>query len=323
VSQAQTSTTLAVTGSTLTATVAVTAPGSGSPTGTVKFLDAATNAVVATAALTGPSVTTAMPATTDAMLAAYSGDANFQASASTPLARVAAVNAASYALASLAPDEIATLFGSDLAAATVSAPGPPAASLGGTTVSVTDSAGVVSTASLLFVSPGQLSFLMPPNTATGRATVTVTNGTGVATPTTISVARVAPGLFSMNSTGEGVAAAQVVRVHADDSQDAPQDVATYDAQQKQWVATPIDLSVAGDQVYLLLYGTGIRHYSAMPVCTIGTQATTPLFAGAQGTFAGLDQVNVALPQSLRGAGTVNVILAVDNTVSNTVTLAFQ
>jgi len=323
VSQAQTSTTLTVSGSTLTAAVAVTAPGTGSPTGSVKFLDAATNAVLATTAMTGGSASTAMPATTDAIVAVYSGDANFQTSASSPLARVAVVNAASYAPASFAPDGIASLFGTNLAPATTSAPGPPAVSLGGTTVAITDSAGVARTAGLLFVSAEQLSFLMPADTATGPATVAVTNSNGVATSTAILVARVAPGLFTMNSTGQGVAAAQTLLVHADGTRGAPQDVAVYDQTKAQWVAAPIDLGASGDAVYLLLYGTGIRHYSAMPVCTIGGQTTAAMFAGAQGTFAGLDQVNVALPQSLRGKGSVDLSLTVDGTASNTVTLAFQ
>jgi uncharacterized protein (TIGR03437 family) len=61
----------------------------------------------------------------------------------------------------------------------------------------------------------------------------------------------------------------------------------------------------------------------MPVCAIGGQTRAAMFAGAQGTYAGLDQVNVALPQSLRGAGSVNVSLMVDGTASNTVTLSFQ
>ena len=47
------------------------------------------------------------------------------------------------------------------------------------------------------------------------------------------------------------------------------------------------------------------------------------FAGLQTTYPGLDQVNVALPLSLRGAGESNVVLTVDGQVSNTVTIRVQ
>jgi uncharacterized protein (TIGR03437 family) len=45
--------------------------------------------------------------------------------------------------------------------------------------------------------------------------------------------------------------------------------------------------------------------------------------GAQTQFPGLDQINVALPASLQGAGQVGVTIAVGGTVSNGVTLTFQ
>jgi len=327
VTQAQTSTTLTASGSTLTASVTVTAPGTGLPTGSVKFVDSTTNVPLASVTLAGATASTPMPstisATQDSIVAVYSGDANFQASTSSPLARLTVVNAASYALASFAPDEIGTLFGANLATATTSASGPPTTPLGGTTVTITDSVGAPHAAALLFVSPGQVSFLMPSDAATGPATVVVTNANQVATSAAILVSRVAPGLFTLDSTGQGLAAAQTVLVHADLTQDAPQDVAVYDPAKKLWVASPIYLGGPGDVVYLLLYGTGIRHYSALPTCTIGGFAATVAFAGAQGSFAGLDQVNVVLPQGLRGMRSQQVILLVDGTTSNPVTLAFQ
>ena len=44
------------------------------------------------------------------------------------------------------------------------------------------------------------------------------------------------------------------------------------------------------------------------------------FSGAQGEFVGLDQMNVQLPQSLRGRGEVPVVFTVDGQQSNTVTI---
>ena len=44
------------------------------------------------------------------------------------------------------------------------------------------------------------------------------------------------------------------------------------------------------------------------------------FAGAQGEFAGLDQINLQIPTSLRGRGDVSVILTVDGLTTNTVSI---
>jgi uncharacterized protein (TIGR03437 family) len=43
-----------------------------------------------------------------------------------------------------------------------------------------------------------------------------------------------------------------------------------------------------------------------------------LFAGPQGQFPGLDQVNLSLPQTLHTRGEIDVVLTVDGQVANTV-----
>ena len=48
-----------------------------------------------------------------------------------------------------------------------------------------------------------------------------------------------------------------------------------------------------------------------------------LYAGAAPGFPGLDQVNVAVPTGMAGAGTVDVVVTVDGQASNTVTLTFR
>lgn len=326
VGRAQTTTLLSAssgsTPATLSATVAPVAPGAGAPTGSVKFVNVSTNAVLATVALTGAGAATPLLQLTDPIVAVYSGDANFLDSTSVALSQFAATNSASYATLSLAPDEIVTLFGSNLGAATSFA-APPADTLGGTTVNITDSAGVTRAAQIFYVSPAQASILVPADVAIGKATLTITNSNQAPITMPIAIGLVAPGLFTSNSTGQGVAAAQVIHAHPDGTQDPPQNVAVFDTRQNLWVPAPIDLGAPGDIVYLLLYGTGIRHYAAMPTCTIAGKTVALVFAGAQGSFAGLDQVNLLLPAGLRGAGTVDLILTVDGTVANTVTLAIR
>jgi uncharacterized protein (TIGR03437 family) len=57
--------------------------------------------------------------------------------------------------------------------------------------------------------------------------------------------------------------------------------------------------------------------------TIGGTAATVAFAGAQGTFVDEDQINVQVPQSLKGAGLVNVVLNVDGKSTNPVQILVQ
>ena len=54
--------------------------------------------------------------------------------------------------------------------------------------------------------------------------------------------------------------------------------------------------------------------------TIGGTNADILFAGAQGNFTGLDQLNLAIPRSLAGRGNVDVVVRVDGTNANAVTI---
>ena len=47
------------------------------------------------------------------------------------------------------------------------------------------------------------------------------------------------------------------------------------------------------------------------------------YAGAQGSDAGLDQINIALPSSLAGTGEVEVQVAIAGVTSNIVTIQVQ
>ncbi len=82
----------------------------------------------------------------------------------------------------------------------------------------------------------------------------------------------------------------------------------------------MDLTAGG--VYLALYGTGVRKRSSLDnvKCTIGGVDTPVLFAGAQGTFPALDQINVQIPNGLRGRGSVAIVVTVDGQPSNSVTV---
>jgi uncharacterized protein (TIGR03437 family) len=56
---------------------------------------------------------------------------------------------------------------------------------------------------------------------------------------------------------------------------------------------------------------------------IGNTTVQPMYAGPQGQYPGLDQVNVILPIALRGSSLVSVTVAADGVQSNPVQLSIQ
>src|SRR5262249_46888894 len=135
---------------------------------------------------------------------------------------------------------------------------------------------------------------------------------------------VAPGLFTANASGQGVAAAVVLRVKENGTQ-SYEPVAQLDPAQNRLVPVPIDLGPATDQLFLILYGTGIRFRSSLATttATIGGAVSEVLYAGTAEGYVGLDQVNLHIPRSLVGRGVVNVALIVDGKAANTVTIQIK
>nr|MDQ3011815.1 hypothetical protein [Acidobacteriota bacterium] len=240
-------------------------------------------------------------------------------------ALVASVSAAGFVGSPLAAETINAAFGNGLATTTqVAVTVPLPTSLAGTTVKVTDSTGTDRLSPLFFVAPGQINYLIAAGTPTGAATVTITSGDGSVFTEGLRIASVAPGLFAANANGQGVAAAVALRIKADGGQ-SYEPVARFDAASSRFVSLPIDLGVETDQVFLLLYGTGIRGrttLSAVSVMIGGVEAVVD-YAGAQGDFAGLDQINVRLPRSLAGRGEVDVVLTADGRAANVVRISIK
>jgi uncharacterized protein (TIGR03437 family) len=216
-----------------------------------------------------------------------------------PAASLAVLNAAGYTPA-LAPASIATAFGTDLAAGTGAA----------TSVTVQDSTGTVNAATLFYAFPQQIAFLIPAASALGPATITVTSADGTVSTATVQISAVAPGLFAANANGQGVAAAIAVQ----GTNGSP--IFSCGSAPLSCTAVPINVN----QTVLELFGTGIRGHSAPVTCSIGGVPVPVTYAGAQGQYAGLDQVNVSLPASLASLGQLSIVLTVDGTASNTVTV---
>lgn len=238
----------------------------------------------------------------------------------TPAGQISNVSSASFRDHALAPESIVTAFGANLAASTQSATSQPLpTTLAGATVKVTDSEGAERLAPLFFASPAQINYLMPDAAANGAATITVTNSNGDVAINTALITGVAPGLFSANANGQGVAAAIAIRFKPDGSQQT-QPVARFDQTTNQFVAAPIVMGGESDQVFLILFGTGLRGRSSLSnvAVKIGGEDAQLTFAGAQGDFAGLDQVNTRIPRSLIGREEIEVVVSIDGHTANPV-----
>ncbi|MEP7273540.1 MAG: kelch repeat-containing protein, partial [Acidobacteriota bacterium] len=236
------------------------------------------------------------------------------------------VSAASFSAGGrLAPESIVAGFGSGLAASTeVASTVPLPTDLAGVRVQVRDVTGAERVASLFFVSPNQVNYLMPPGTAVGPGIVTVTNGGAIVAGGIVEIAGVAPGIFSANSSGQGFAAAQALRVRSNGTQ-SYEPVVRFDPALNGFVAVPIELGPATDQVFLILYGTGLRFRSApgAVTVTIGGIPSEVLFAEAAPGFAGLDQINVRISRSLIGSGENDVAVTVDGNAANLIRINIQ
>jgi uncharacterized protein (TIGR03437 family) len=194
----------------------------------------------------------------------------------------------------------------------------PAATLGGITVRVRDSRGVERAAPVLYGDVSQVNYVMPDGLADGIALVTITTADGTTSSGTFNVGSVAPKVFMIS---QYVPSAVIVRVRGG--------VQTVEQIYKINVRgdpelVPIDLGPETDQVYLVLFGTGWRFRNGFEQAgeLLGTRLSFSgsagetlfvgaSFAGAQGDFAGLDQMNVRLPRSLAGH-MFNIYMGVDD-----------
>ena len=235
----------------------------------------------------------------------------------TPVVLPALVSAVSAQAGPLAPDSIASVYGTNLATSTATAPAvPPPTVLAGTSLTFSDGSGALLPASLYFVSPGQVNAVVPAQLAAGAVTFQIGDSSGAAT-----LAAVAPGLFSANNDGRGPAAAIIGRLHADGTTSSEPTV-TCAPVAGTCANAPIDLSSPSDQVYLELFGTGIRGRGSLSDVrvSVGGILVTPTYAGPQPQYPGMDQVNIPLPNALAGRGELNIDLAVAGHRANLVTI---
>ena len=225
-------------------------------------------------------------------------------------------NSASFATGALAADMIAfgETTGTPIAPSLVVAPdGPWPTTLGGVTLDITDSQGATRAATLYYVAPTAMAYLMPAGTALGAGTARLTTSTGVIISSALTIDRIGPALYTANSTGSGVAAGLFLGFPASG---APSFGLLFNLPNRN--PLPVDLGAPGDQVFLSLYGTGFRA-ATQATATVGGVTVPVQGLAATGIYQGEDVINLGpLPRSLAGHGVVDIVVNFDGKPANTV-----
>jgi uncharacterized protein (TIGR03437 family) len=296
----------------LTSTVSANGDQGADPNKLVSITDTLANATAASAA--SETFTTLRTAVAGEVLRGVS----LAPSSSIPNVPLI-LSAASPSVTAIAQGGLAFAMGQNLAPGAAEILGPSPTTFDGASVSIKDAAGIITSAPLIFVSPGQVTFQVPSNVAAGMATVTVTSPGSTQMVSNVVIAPVAPALFTVN--GNGLAAAYAVRVSSSGTQTVQPAYAVN--AQGSFSAAPINMGTATDKVYLAIYATGLQAAGLANVAvTVNGVSTQVLYAGNAG-FSGVDQINVLLPASLAGSGTVALQVTASGIAANTVQIAIQ
>ncbi|MGC4056407.1 MAG: FG-GAP-like repeat-containing protein [Paludibaculum sp.] len=222
----------------------------------------------------------------------------------------------------IAPQSMVTAQGKNLATGDANAdPASLPDTLAGASIKVVDSAGTAFAAKLYSASKASVRFIVP-DAAAGAATVTLTGADGQLWSTTIQIANVSPGLYTVNAA-TALAQGYLVRIDPDGTQ-TPKEFAATNPDTGAQEPVAIDLGPDGTQIYLVLYGTGLRFVSAPEAgsVSVGGEASAPAIAANPG-YPGLDEMRFLLPRSLAGRGDVEIAVTLDGAVSNTVKVRVQ
>ena len=230
--------------------------------------------------------------------------------------RIALVSAASFSSV-VAPGAIVSAFGRSLTASTATAAGPAQTIVGGVSVVVRDSGGRQGPAEILFVSPDQINFVLPEWTSLGLYSMNIASGSDPVKSVIGEAYATAPALFSANGTGKGPAAALALRIRDGQLNYVP--VFRCDVGGGHCETTPVSRE-PGDDLYLVVFGTGVRRMKDLRLfeATLGDQSLDISYAGPQGEFAGLDQINARVPPSFSGHGEMDFVLNLAGRKSNSI-----
>ncbi len=230
------------------------------------------------------------------------------------------VSAASY-LEDNAPGSIVSAFGSGMSTVTTAATSLPLPmNLGNVSVLVDGKQ-----ARLFFVSPNQINYQIPLDLASGAANVVITSNGQAVSQGTVPVSTVALNMFTADSSGQGAPAGLLLRIKAGGEQ-VYESLVRFDAVQNKFVPAPI-VRRAGEQLFLVLYGTGLKlatNSDGNPangvaenvLVTIGGLNSQVLYAGEAPGYVGLDQINIRIPDNLVVNPNTTVVIRARDLLNN-------
>ena len=152
---------------------------------------------------------------------------------------------------------------------------------------------------LLFISPAQVQFVVPPQLSNGPAEVVATNAAGYQSKSVVEIAPVSPGIFTMSADGLGDA----VALNSD-----------------SLVVPPFDPT--DNNLRVTIFATGLAFATEVVVSAEGTNLLLESILSSP-TLPGLDEIHLRVPRSFRGAGRVTLGVSAGGRVSNPVTLNFS
>ena len=220
----------------------------------------------------------------------------------------------------LAPAMIAAGFGQSLnGRIALASEVPLPTSLDGVEIEVMDAANQAHAAGIQFVSPQQLNYVVPEASAPGLARVRVRHEGELIAAGTVMIGTVAPSIYTVNGQGTGVAAATWLFVAKNGRRTSG---FVFDPATRR--PLPVSFDPAQGDLYLTIYGTGLRGYERQARAEVGKRIAPILSIGPQGQFEGLDQVNIGpLPRELAPGGIYEVVLTVDGLQSNRPTFTIE
>jgi uncharacterized protein (TIGR03437 family) len=187
----------------------------------------------------------------------------------------------------------------------------PSTELGKVSVLVTDSEGVTRLAGLLYVSAGwgQANIVVPSGSAAGPGRLTIARRDGSSQSTLIHIADVAPGFWTDRMDGRGPAIGYTgqMRISRCDGADC----------------STVPIAIPGpDGATVQLLGSGFRYAAGVSdvQVTVG-RFTVPVVSFGPAKEAGLDQIVVRIPPSLRALGETDLYCSIGGNLSNVVRIA--
>ena len=223
----------------------------------------------------------------------------------------------------LVPGSIATVYGTNLAPQTESAStGSLPTTLGGIKVEINGSVPVP----LLFVSPTQINFQVPWRLfGFANATLTVSNGGLTSNPVSVRITDFAPGIYTVSGKGSGQGAVLISGTSG--AVAAPAGAVGNSRPVKKGEYIEIYATGLGD-VTLNPPTGGVTPPSPLaitrlPIVMIGGVPARVVFSGLTPGAVGLFQVNVQVPADAPSGSAIPVTIAINDSVSNTVTIAIQ